>query len=156
MEMILISATRGDQRQELLERIVELLPTGPRYYPKEDITDATEREITAGLIRAAGMQLLRDEVPHSIAVRVDEFKERGDHGAYITATLFVERESQKGIVIGKGGSMLRQIGTQARKEIEQMSGRKVYLELRVKLLKGWRNDIAALRRLGYDKKGSPK
>ena len=152
-KVIPISATRGDQVQTLIDRLIDSLPLGPRYYPEEDITDATEREISADLIRAAGMNLLREELPHSIAVRIDTFKERGDHGAYIAATLFVERESQKGIVIGKNGSMLKKIGTQARKEIEEMSGRKVYLELRVKVLKGWRNDIAALRRLGYDKKG---
>ncbi|OGO21062.1 MAG: GTPase Era [Chloroflexi bacterium RBG_16_48_8] len=150
VERIPISATRGDQRQELLDKMMNLLPLGPRYFPEEDITDATERVIAADLIRAAALHLLRDEVPHSIAVHIDQFTERGDHGAHIVATLFVERESQKGIVIGKSGSMLKEIGTQARKEIEQMSGRKIFLELRVKLLKGWRNDIAALRRLGYD------
>jgi GTP-binding protein Era len=148
-----ISATRGDQVQFLLDRMIGSLPLGPRYYPEEEITDATEREIAADLIRAAALQLLRDEVPHCIAIRIDQFLERNDHGAYIAATLFVERESQKGIVIGKGGSMLREIGSLARKEIEEMSGRKVFLDLRVKLLKGWRNDIPALRRLGYDKKG---
>ncbi len=152
-EVITISATRGDNVQLLLERMIDSLPLGPRYYPEEDITDTTEREISAGLIRSAAMDLLKEEVPHSIAVRIDEFRERGNKGAYIVATLFVERESQKGIVIGKDGSMIRKIGTQARKKIEEMSGRKVFLELRVKLLKGWRNDIAALRRLGYDKKG---
>jgi GTP-binding protein Era len=148
-----ISATRGDQVQSLLDRMIDSLPLGPRYYPEEDITDSTEREIAADLIRAAALELLRDEVPHCIAIRIDQFVERGEHGAYIAATLFVERESQKGIVIGKGGSMLRDIGSLSRKEIEQMSGRKVFLDLRVKLLKGWRNDIPALRRLGYDKKG---
>jgi GTP-binding protein Era len=152
-EFIPISATRGDHVQSLLERMIDSLPFGPRYYPEEDITDATEREISADLIRSAAMKLLKEEVPHSIAVYIDEFIERGDHGAYITATLFVERESQKGIVIGKGGSMIRKIGTLAREEIEHMSGRRVYLDLRVKLLKGWQNDIAALRRLGYDKRG---
>jgi GTP-binding protein Era len=152
-EVIPISATRGDQVQALLGKMIESLPLGPRYYPEEDITDATEREIAADLIRASALNLLRDEVPHAIAIRIDQFIERDDSGAYIAATLFVERESQKGIVIGKGGSMLREIGSRARKEIEEMSGRKVFLELRVKLLKNWRNDIAALRRLGYDRKG---
>jgi len=150
VERIPISATRGDQLQALLEKLISLLPLGPLYYPEEDITDTTEREIAANLIRVTAMQLLRDEVPHSIAVSIDQFTERGDHGAYIAATLYVERESQKGIVIGKGGSMLKEIGTRARKEIERMSERKVFLELQVKVLKGWRNDIAALRRLGYD------
>jgi GTP-binding protein Era len=152
-DVIPISATRGDQVQFLLERMIASLPVGPRYYPEEDITDATEREISAGLIRSAAMELLKEEVPHSIAIQIDEFIERGDQGAYIAATLFVERESQKGIVIGQGGSMIRKIGTKAREGIEEMSGRKVFLKIRVKVLKGWRNDIAALRRLGYDKKG---
>jgi GTP-binding protein Era len=151
-EVYLISATHGDQMQLLLDRIIEALPPGPRYYPEEQITNASEREITADLIRAAALELLHDEVPHCIAVRIDEYKERGEQSAYILATIFVERDSQKGIVIGSGGSMIRQIGTLARKGIEQMSGRKVYLELRVKVLKGWRNDLAALRRLGYDKR----
>jgi GTP-binding protein Era len=151
-QMIPISATLEHQVQSLLQALIDNLPLGPRFYPEADITDATEREISAGLIRSSAMGLLRAEVPHAIAVWLDEFKERGDHGAYIAATIFVERPSQKGIVIGKGGSMLRKIGTQARQEIEQMSGRKVYLELRVKVLKGWRNDIEALKRLGYHKR----
>jgi GTP-binding protein Era len=100
-------------------------------------------------MRAAALNLLRDEVPHCIAIRIDEYKERNEHGAYIEATIFVERDSQKGIVIGKGGGMLREIGTMARKEIEAMSGRKVYLKLRVKVLPRWRNDIKALKRLGF-------
>jgi GTP-binding protein Era len=152
-QAFLISATLGYQVQALLDAIVQALPLGPRYYPEEDITDATEREIAAGLIRSTAMKLLRKEVPHAIAVRIDEFSERGDRGAYISATIFVERESQKGIVIGKGGTMVKQIGIQAREEIEEMSGRKIHLDLRVKVLKGWRNDIAALKRLGYYRKG---
>jgi GTP-binding protein Era len=146
---LLFSATQGNGREELLRKIVESLPEGPRYFPEAEITDFFERDIAADLIRAAGMHLLRDEVPHAIAVRIDQYKERDQHGAYIQATLFVERESQKGIVIGKGGSMIREIGTMARKTIEKMSGRKIYLKLRVKVLPGWRNDPSALQRLGY-------
>ena len=88
-------------------------------------------------------------MPHALAVRIDEFKERGERGAYIAATLFVERDSQKGIVIGKSGAMLKQIGTTAREAIEAMSGRKVFLDLRVKVRKNWRNDPATLRRFGF-------
>jgi GTP-binding protein Era len=95
------------------------------------------------------MYLLRDEVPHGISVRIDEYTERNEHGAYIVATLFVERESHKPIVIGKGGAMLRKIGTRARQEIETMSGRKVYLEIRVKVEAGWRDDENALKRFGF-------
>lgn len=148
-QILPISATRGDNRSELLEEIIARLPTGPRYYPEETITDRYEREIAADMIRAAALDLLRDEVPHSIAVRIDEYNEREDSGAYIAATLFVERESQKGIVIGKGGSMIREIGTLARKGIEAMSARSVYLDLRVKVQPNWRTDEDALRRFGY-------
>lgn len=144
-----VSATRGDNLDQLLEAIVERLPPGPRFFPDAELTDSHERDLAADLIRAAALQALRQEVPHSIAVLVDEFRERSGRGAWIAATLFVERESQKGIVIGKGGRMLREIGTQARKDIEQMSGRSIYLELRVKVLPKWRNDEQALRRLGY-------
>jgi GTP-binding protein Era len=148
-ELIGISALSGDNLPRLLEAIIENLPEGPQYYPAGEMTDVYERDIAADLLRAAAMELLRHEVPHSIAVRIDEYKERNEHGAYIQATLFVERESQKGIVIGKGGSMLRKIGTEARMRIEAMSARKVFIELRVKVLPRWRNDRAALKRLGY-------
>ncbi len=150
-ERISISATRGDGCDELLQRLTELLPEGPRYYPEDEITDAYEREITADMIRASCLQLLRDEVPYCIAIRIDEYKERNDHGAYIRATLMVERQSQKGIVIGKNGTMLKEIGTLARKEIEAMSGRKVFLDLKVSVLPRWRNDESALKRFGYFK-----
>lgn len=154
VEMMLISATLGDNRDLLLERIIALLPEGPQYYPQDQITDLYEREIAVDLIRAAALQNLRNEVPHAIAVRIDEYKDRDGHGAYIEATLFVERESQKGIVIGKGGSMLKVIGTSARKEIEILTGRKVFLKLRVKVLRGWRNDPNVLKHFqhGSDQK----
>jgi GTP-binding protein Era len=155
VDLIQISATGGDGRDELMRRIIELLPIGPQYFPEEEITDLNEREIASDLIRAAAMQHLREEVPYAIAVRIDDFKERGDTGAFIAATIFVERESQKGIVIGKGGIMLREIGTSARKDIEAMSGRKVFLELRVKVLPKWRNNPSALVRLGYKQAGNP-
>ncbi|MEA4908428.1 MAG: GTPase Era [Chloroflexi bacterium] len=148
-EPFYLSATTGKGRDELLQRIVGLLPAGQPYYDEEQVTDYYEREIAAELVREAALLHLRDEVPHSIAVRIDEFTERGDSGAFIAATLFVERESHKGIVIGKGGEMLKKIGSTARQEIEGMSGRKVYLELRVKVNKNWRNDPEALKLLGY-------
>ena len=144
-----ISAGEGEQVDVLLDTIVELLPPGPQYFPPDQVTDAYERDISADLIRAAGMHYLQNEVPHSIAVRIDTFEEREEQGAYIEATLFVERESQKGIVIGKGGAMLKRIGTHARKEIEAVTGRKVFLRLRVKVLPGWRNDENALRQFGF-------
>jgi GTP-binding protein Era len=144
-----VSALRGDGRDELLERILALLPVGPRYYPADQVTDLFERDIAGELVRAAAMRLLRDEVPYGITTRVEEFRERGEEGAYIGVTLYVEREAHKPIVIGKGGVMLRRIGTEARKEIEAMSGRKVYLDLRVKVAAGWRDDEEALQQFGF-------
>ena len=125
------------------------MPQREPEYPEDQITDYYERDIAAELIREATLTNLRDEVPHGVAVRIDEFKERENGVAYIAATLFVERDSQKGIVIGEGGRMLKQIGSAARREIESMSGRKIFLELRVKVLKEWRKDEQALVRFGY-------
>ncbi len=150
--LIAISAARGDNLQTLLDAIVERLRENPPFFPEDQITDAYEREIAADLIRAAALVHLRDEVPHSIAVRIDEYTERGDTGAFIAGTLFVERESQKGIVIGKGGKMLKRIGAAARQEIEEMSGRKVFLQLRVKLRKNWRNKENILQLFGFSKR----
>jgi GTPase len=148
-EVIPLSAATGYQRNHLMDRLVELLPEGEPFYDEDQVTDLYERDIAADLVREAALVHLREEVPHGIAVRVDEFTERGEDGAYIAATIFVERESHKGIVIGKGGEMLKRIGSTARKEIEAMSGRKVFLELRVKVNKNWRTNADALRLLGY-------
>jgi GTP-binding protein Era len=147
--ILTVSALDGENLDRLLSALVELLPEGPRYFPEEQITDRYERDVAADLIRSAAMQLLREELPHSLAVRIDEFTERGETGAFIKATLFVERESQKGIVIGKGGAMIRDIGQLARQHIEAMSARSVYLELRVKVQSGWRSDPNALTRFGF-------
>jgi GTP-binding protein Era len=146
-----ISATRGDGMDTLLAEIIARLPENPPYFPEDQLTDLYERDIAADLIREAALHLLRDEVPHGIAVRIDQFTERGANGAYVEATLLVEKETHKGIVIGQGGSMLKQIGSRARAEIESMSGRKVYLKLRVKVRKNWRNDEQALKGFGYSK-----
>jgi GTP-binding protein Era len=144
-----ISATRGDHLPELLEVILERLPEGPPFFPEDQLTDLYEREIAADLIREAALILLRDEVPHGIAVRIDQYTERGEDGVYIEATLFVERETHKPIIIGKEGQMLKRIGTAARQEIEKMSGRKVYLQLKVKVRKNWRDDDKTLKSFGY-------
>jgi GTP-binding protein Era len=146
---VTLSALQGQGVSELLALIIERLPEGPLYYPEEQVTDAYEREITADLIRAAALIKVRDEVPHGIAVRIDEYTERGAKGAYIAATLFVERETHKSIVIGKAGKMIKEIGAMARQEIETMSGRKVFLELRVKVKSGWRDDENALKQFGF-------
>jgi GTP-binding protein Era len=147
--LLAFSATSREGLDGLVAELTARLPVRPPEYPEEQLTDLFEREIAAELIREAALIFLRDEVPHALAVRMDEFTERGEEGAFISATLFVERESQKGIVIGEGGAMLKKIGSAARKEIEAMSGRKVFLELRVKLSKNWRDDDDALRRFGY-------
>ena len=148
-EVLKISAAKKLGLDELREKLIGLLPERPADYPEEQVTDSYERDIASDLIREACLKILRDEVPHSLAVRVDEFKERENGMAYIAATIFVERESQKGIVIGEGGKMLKSIGSAARKEIEEMGGRKVFLEVRVKVSKDWRDNQNMLNQLGY-------
>jgi GTP-binding protein Era len=143
------SARTGYEIDSLARRMIERMPDGEALYSEDQITDLYERDIASELIREAALLHLRDEVPHSIAVRMDEYQERGNIGAFIRATLLVERDSQKGIVIGKGGEMLKAIGTTARREIESMSGRKVFMDLRVKVNKNWRNDPFVLKLLGY-------
>ena len=147
------SAASHQGLKELLEALTARLPIRPAEFPEDQITDLYEKEIAAELIREACLVFLRDEVPHALAVRLDEFSERENGNAYIAATLLVEHDSQKGIVIGEKAAMLKKIGSAARMEIESMSGRKVFLELRVKVDKDWRDDENALRRLGYKIKG---
>jgi len=144
-----ISAARGDNRDELLDHIINILPPGPRYFPEDQVTDLQTRFIAAELIREAALQTLRQEVPHALAVLVEEFKERSQNLVYISAKIFVERESQKGIVIGKGGLTLKKIGRLARPQIEELVDAKVFLELRVKVRPKWRKKKEELKRLGY-------
>ncbi|MCZ7543422.1 MAG: GTPase Era [Anaerolineae bacterium] len=143
------SAVTGQGRDDLLRRIVAALPEGPRYYPADQLSDAPVREIVAEIVREKALYRLQEEVPHSVAVVVEEFKRRHENMTYIAATVYVERVSQKGILIGSGGRMLGRIGKDARAEIEALVGTKVYLDLWVKVLKNWRKDEDALRRLGY-------
>ena len=151
-----ISALGGRGVNDLLEKIVVKMPEGVAFYDPEQITDLYERDLATDLIREAVLKLLKDEVPHAVAVRLDEYNDEGETLARISATLLVERESQKGIVIGQGGQMIKEIGTKARKEIEAMNGRKVFLELRVKVQKNWRDDVNMLRLLGYLPAGQEK
>ena len=146
--VVAVSALEGENLKELLEEIVAKLPTAPPFFPGDQLTDLYERDIIADLIREAALNLLRDEVPHGIAVRIDQYLERNERGAYIEATMFVERESHKAILIGKDGSMLKKIGTVARKEFESMSDRKIFLRLNVKVRKNWRDDETVLRSFG--------
>ncbi len=148
-EWLFLSATRGDNRERLLELIIEYLPLGPQYYPPDQVTDQEVRFMAAELIREQALEFLHQEVPHSVAVVVEEFQERREDLTYISATIYVEKKSQKGIVLGQGGKTVKRIGTAARKEIEALLGGRVYLELWVKVSEKWRRDEGALRRLGY-------
>ena len=148
-EPVDISAQKKVNTSELLTLLVSKLPEGELFFDPDQVTDLYEREIAGDLIRESCLKLLKEEVPHSLAVRVDEFKERSEILAFISATLIVDRESQKSIVIGKGGAMLKDIGSLARQEIETMTGKKIYLEVRVKVQKNWRDDPQMLKVLGY-------
>jgi len=148
-EIIPISARDGTKVGDVQAMLVELLPEGPKYYPDDMPTDQPRDVLLAEIIREKALQLTRQEVPHSIAVLTDEVIERDDGLIEIHAVVYVERDSQKGIVIGKGGQMLKQIGTRAREELEWLLGAKVYLDLRVKVAKDWSRDPRLLERLGY-------
>lgn len=145
-----VSALTDGQFPGLVQEITKLLPEGPAYYPDDMITDQPERVIAAEMIREKVLRLTRDEVPHAIAVEVDEFKERDDENIYIRATIFVERDSQKGIIIGAKGGMLKKIGQQARADLEKLLYCKIYLDLWVKVKPDWRNQDKALKQFGYD------
>ena len=148
-DVLFLSAVNKTGLDELLARIIRHMPVGESFFSDDTVTDYYERDIAADLIRQSVLQFIRDEVPHCVAVRIDAYEERGEEGAYIEGTIFVERDSQKGIIIGKGGEMIKKIGTQARKEIEEMSGRKVFLSLKTKVNKNWRNDPETLKLMGY-------
>jgi len=148
-DWMMISAVRGQNLDRLLDKVIARLPLGPRYYPAGQVTDLTERFIAAELIREQVLHFLHQEVPYAIAVVIEEFKERRPGLTYIAATIYVEKESQKGIVIGAKGEMLKKIGAAAREEIERMLETKVFLELWVKVRPKWRKDAAALREIGY-------
>ena len=147
-----ISATRGDNLPRLMDMIVERLPEGPRLYPADRLTETQLRDNVAEIIREQVLMLYEHEVPHSVAVRVTQFKQRSADLTYIAATIFVERESQKRIIIGSQGSALKELGRRARAELEPLLGTRVYLDLWVKVLKNWRRDENALRRLGYEER----
>ena len=150
-EWMMTTATEGANLDELLERIIAALPEGPRYYPREYFTDQTEREIVAELVREQVLRHTYHEVPHSVAVVVEEFAEREGGAVYIAANVFVERESQKGIIIGRRGRMIRKIGSEARGAVERLIGGKVYLDLWVKVREDWRESGRELRQLGFDR-----
>lgn len=149
VDWVVLSALNQPARSDLLERIIQRLPLGPRYYPEDQVTDLQERFIAAELIREQVLLFTHQEVPHSVAVLVDEFKEREDGLVYVSATIYVERDSQKKIILGKGGQQIKQIGQGARIQIEELVENKVYLELWVKVWEQWRKKESRLRSLGY-------
>ncbi len=146
---LLFSALKGNGRDELLQMVVDALPEGPRYYPADQVTDLYVRDLAAELIREQVMLQLRDEIPYGTAVQVEEYKERDNGILYIGATIFVERDTHKRIIIGKKGTQLRRIGQAARKQVEEMADQKVYLDLWIKVVSKWRQDERAVRRMGY-------
>ncbi len=150
-EVVPISATKGINIDELLSSIEKLLPVGPRYFPDDIITDTLERTLVAEIIREKAFRYTSQEIPYSIAVVIEEFKEKHRKNLVaIKAVINVERDSQKGIVIGKGGKMLKTIGKAAREDMERLLGVKVFLELFVRVKKDWTKNRSALKEFGYD------
>lgn len=148
-EVVPISALQGNNVDRLVEVIEGYMPEGPMYYPKDTISDHPEEFIVAELIREKALHLTSQEIPHAIGVQVEKMTRVSDDQVDIEATIYIERDSQKGIIIGKKGSMLKQIGQNARKDIEMLLGSKVYLELWVKVQKDWRNKPNFIRQIGY-------
>jgi GTPase len=149
-EIVPISALEGNNVEHLLEIIKKYLPEGPQYYPADQVTDHPERFIVSELIREKALHLTREEIPHSLAVVIDKMERREDKDLiHVMATVIVERDSQKGIIIGKQGGMLKEIGKLARHDIENLLGSKVFLELWVKVQKDWRNKASQLRDYGF-------
>jgi GTPase len=150
-DIVPVSATRGEQVHVLVDVLASKLPPGPAFYPDGELTDEPEEVLMAELIREAALEGLGDELPHSLAVVIDEVSPRQDRDDLVDvhAIVYVERDSQKGIVIGKGGARLREVGTAARTQIEKLLGTKIYLDLRVKVAKNWQRDPKQLGRLGF-------
>ncbi|MFS0635840.1 GTPase Era [Mesobacillus foraminis] len=149
-EIVPISALEGNNVERLLETIKDYLPEGPQYYPADQVTDHPERFIVSELIREKALHLTREEIPHSLAVLIEKMERKKENNTvHVMATIIVERDSQKGIIIGKQGSMLKEIGKRARLDIENLLGTKVFLELWVKVQKDWRNRATHLRDYGF-------
>ena len=152
-EIIPISALKQQNKEDLLKHIEKYLPEGPKYFPEDMITDQTEKQIVSEIIREKALYLLQEEIPHGIAVEVTSMKKRKEKDIYdIDATIYCERDSHKGIIIGKQGSMLKKIGTNARKDIQRFLGTSINLQLWIKVKKGWRDNDFLLKNFGYDSK----
>ncbi|HMM07392.1 MAG TPA: GTPase Era [Clostridiales bacterium] len=150
-EIIPVSALKDDHIDDLLQTVIGYLPEGPCYYPEDMVTDQPERAIMAEIVREKVLECTGDEVPHAVAVEMLEVKERPDGMIYASAVIYAERDSQKGILIGKNGVMLKKIGRAARLEMERTLGSKFYLDLWVKVKKDWRNKEVYLRNFGFDR-----
>lgn len=148
-EVIPVSALEGDNTDRLLSVLAKYLPEGPKYYPEDMITDHPEKFIVAELVREKVLHLTREEIPHAIAVEIEEMKERNNNMVFIRGIIYTERDSQKGIIVGKDGQMLKKIGQLARGDIENLLGSKVFLELWVKVKKDWRNKEGFLKNFGF-------
>jgi len=146
-EIFPISATEGLNVEPLMEAVIELLPPGPRYFPEGTVTDYPESLILAEYVREKALRVLREEVPHAVAVEIEDV-ERKENVTLVYATIHVERATQRMIVLGKGGKTIKQIGTEARRDVERLLGTRIYLDLKVKVSPGWRNDRKFLERLG--------
>lgn len=146
-EIFLLSAKEGLNVEPLLAAVIKLLPPGPRYFPEDAVTDYPESLILAEYIREKALGVLREEVPHAIAVEIDEVEQK-DNVTVVYAIIHVERASQRMIVLGKGGKTIKRIGTEARRDVEKLLGTRIYLDLKVKVTPGWRNDPRFLERLG--------
>jgi GTP-binding protein Era len=148
-DTIPISAVKGDNMETLRKILIENLPNGPQYYPLDQVSDKQERFFVTEIIREQTLRYLQEEVPHSVAVKLEEMKDRTPSLSYVKAVIFVERDSQKLIIIGKNGQQIKKIGEESRKILENFLDRKVYLELWVKVSKNWRKNPLALKELGY-------
>ena len=146
--VIPVSAVEGYNLDALVDEVKKFLPEGPKYYSEDMVTDQPERLIIAEIIREKILHLTEDEVPHSVAVDIEEITARKKSATYIRAVIYVERDSQKGILIGKGGELLKTVGKNARPEIEMLLGKKVFLDLWVKVKRGWRNSAGAIQSFG--------
>ena len=152
-EIIPISALKQQNKEDLLKHIEKYLPEGPKYFPEDMITDQPEKQIVSEIIREKALYLLQEEISHGIAVEVTSMKKRKEKDIYdIDATIYCERDSHKGIIIGKQGSMLKKIGTNARKDIQRFLGASINLQLWIKVKKGWRDNNFLLKNFGYDSK----
>lgn len=149
LDVVPVSAVANKNIDQLLDLIVAQMDEGPQYYPDDMVTDQPERFIIAEFIREKILHLTREEIPHSVAIEVEQLERRDTGAVYVGASIYVERDSQKGIIIGKRGAMLKEIGARARQDIEEMLGSKIFLELFVKVREDWRNKDSVLKNLGY-------